>query len=74
KDLLDEDGKVVIAAVGGDNITRKKSGKKRVQFYDSTKRRAIDNDILVYQERRFDSKRFQKEVRRFLIDKLPAAL
>lgn len=66
-DLVDEDARAVMAVVGGENAQIGKNGKVKQSFYDGTKRRARHNDMMIYQERRFDPERFRDEVGAFLL-------
>lgn len=66
-DLVDEDARAVMAVVGGENVQIGKNGRTRQSFYEGTQHRARHNDIMIYQERRFDPQRFQDEVGAFLL-------
>ena len=66
-DLMDDDGRAVLAVVGGDNESIGKSGKVKKSFHEGSKRRADDNDMLIYHERRFDPERFKRSVASYLL-------
>jgi len=62
-DLLDEDGKVMIVAIGGKND----QGHKGIQFNNATKYRAKSNNIYIFQDEVMDPQKFRYRVQNFFI-------
>ena len=62
-DLLDQDGKVMIVAIGGEN----NQGYKGIQFNQGTKDRAKSNNIYIFQDKVMDPQKFRYQVQSFFI-------
>lgn len=62
-DYLDDDGKAMILAIGGENHRKTKKGNTILQFTNGDKLRAKHKNIQVHQRKSFDKKKFLSEVR-----------
>jgi len=61
RDMIDEDSKVVLVAVGGKNRQQNRYGKEEVQFSRGDFSRAKLHNISIYQKSEFDKNDFKKQ-------------
>jgi hypothetical protein len=65
---LDDDGKAMILAIGGENERITKNGNIKKQFTDGSLSRAKNSDIKIHQYKSFDKKRFLDDVKEHFIN------
>jgi hypothetical protein len=62
-DYLDDDGKAMILAIGGENERISKNGNIKKQFTNGTLKRAENSNIKIHQSKYFDKKVFLEEIK-----------
>lgn len=67
-DYIDDDGKAMIIAIGGENVKTTKYGNKKVQFSNGALKRAEESKIKIHQYRYFDKGKFLVDIEKHFLD------